>query len=144
MQLFNSRFAGSKNEDWAAATHTFAAFSAKLEYVPTTFFSLTGAFTLAEQSNGINPVKENVTLQIGTSSFDIPPGAFSQEPDGTFVFTGTIGKVNIVAQIVPVEKKRFTYSFTGTGLVLSPFNGKVKVGLTIGTDTGTIRVKVLP
>jgi hypothetical protein len=45
------------------------------------------------------------------------------------------------AQIVPLGNNLFTYSFTGKGLDLSP-GSKVKVGLTIGINTGTTHVRV--
>jgi YVTN family beta-propeller protein len=119
----------------------FAAFSAKLRSPISSSFRLTGAFTLGADSKGINPVKENVILQIGTFSFTIPSGSFNQAFNGTFVFTGTIDQVSFAAQIVPIGNKRFTYSFTGTGLNLSP-GSKVELGLTVGINTGTTRVTV--
>ena len=119
----------------------FAAFSAELEALSSSSFLFQGAFTLGAGSKGINPVKENVTLQIGTSSFTIPPGSFNQAQNGTFFFTGTIDKVSFKAQIVPNGNNMFTYRFTGTGLHLT-LSSRVKVGLTIGIDTGTTRVRV--
>jgi YVTN family beta-propeller protein len=60
----------------------FAAFSAKLRSPISSSFRLTGAFTLGADSKGINPVKENVILQIGTFSFTIPSGSFNQAFNG--------------------------------------------------------------
>ena len=117
----------------------FASFSAELS--ASSFFRLEGAFTLAAKSNGINPVKDNVILQIGTFSFQIPPGSFRQVQKGTFVFTGTIDQVSFQALIVRVAKNRFRYNFNGTGLSLTPFS-KVTVGLTIGIDNGATLVTV--
>jgi WD40 repeat protein len=115
----------------------FAAFSAELRDLYQ-YFQLAGGFTLAADSNGINPADENVTLQIGTSSFNIPPGSFSQAQDGTFFFTGTIDQVSFKAQIVPAGKKRFTYFFTGSGRDLGPLD-QAKVRLSIGSNTGATR-----
>jgi hypothetical protein len=52
----------------------FASSFAKLEITagPPPGFDLKESFTLGANSNGINPVTENVTLQIGTFSVTIP------------------------------------------------------------------------
>jgi hypothetical protein len=66
----------------------FAAFFAKLE-ISRKGFDLNEAFTLAANSNGINPVTEDVTLQIATFSVTIPAGSFKQKPNGRFDFRGS-------------------------------------------------------
>jgi hypothetical protein len=53
-------------------------------------FDLNESFTLGANSNGINPVTENVTLQIGTFSVTIPAGSFKLNPNRRFAFQGLI------------------------------------------------------
>jgi len=53
-------------------------------------FDLNEFFTLARNSNGINPVTENVTLKIGAFSVTIPPDSFKQILPRRFEFQGTI------------------------------------------------------
>jgi hypothetical protein len=64
----------------------FASSFAKLEIKPgpPPGFDLNESFTLGKNSNGINPVTENVTLQIGIFSVTIPPGSFKKNPNGRF------------------------------------------------------------
>jgi hypothetical protein len=59
----------------------FAASFAKLE-ISKKGFDLNESFTLGANSNGINPVTEDVTLQIGTFSVTIPVGAAGIYPNG--------------------------------------------------------------
>jgi hypothetical protein len=69
----------------------FAASFAKLEIEARhrPGFELKEFFTLGTNSNGINPVTENVTLQIGTFSVTIPAGSFEQDPNRRFEFEGS-------------------------------------------------------
>jgi len=46
------------------------------------------SFTLGKNNNGINPVRQKVTLQVGTFSATIPAGSFKRNPNGRFAFQG--------------------------------------------------------
>jgi hypothetical protein len=85
----------------------FSAFSAKLaiQSGAPPGFDLNGSFTLGTGSNGIQPLNEPMTLQIGTSSITIPAGSFQKNAKGRFVFQGVINSVNLQAQIVPLGSK---------------------------------------
>ncbi len=65
----------------------FASSFAKLE-IAKQGFDLNESFTLGANSSGINPVTENVTLQIGTFSVTIPSGSFRQNHSGRFYVSG--------------------------------------------------------
>ena len=80
---------------------------AKLE-ISEAGFDLKEFFTLGKNSNGINPVTENVALQIGTFSVTIPAGPSKQNPNGRFAFEGTINGVSLQVQIVPLGNNMFT------------------------------------
>jgi 6-phosphogluconolactonase len=114
----------------------FASSFAKLE-ITAEGFDLKESFTLARNSNGINPVTENVTLKIGTFSVTIPPGSFKQIPHGRFAFEGVVNGVSLEVQIVPLGNNIFTFKAEGTDVDLTGLTNPVTVVLTIGIDSGT-------
>src|SRR5260221_1769752 len=113
----------------------FASSFAKLE-IAKRGFDLKESFTLGANSNGINPLAENVTLQIGTFSVTIPAGSFKQIPHGRFAFEGVIDRVSLEVQIVPLGNNIFTFKAEGTRVDLADLTNPVTVALTIGDDTG--------
>jgi hypothetical protein len=100
-------------------------------------FDLNESFTLAKNANGINPVTENVTLQIGTFLVTIPAGSFKQNPKGNFAFEGVINGVSLQVQIVPLGNNIFTFKAEGSGVNLTGLRNPVTVVLIIGIDSGT-------
>jgi hypothetical protein len=120
----------------------FAASSAKLEIKagPPPGFDLTESFTLAASSTGINPLTQNVTLQIGTFSVTIPAGSFKQNPNRTFVFQGVINGVSLQVQVVLLGNNSFAFKAQGTGVNLTGLTNPVTVVLTIGNDSGSTTV----
>jgi hypothetical protein len=114
----------------------FATSFAKLE-ITTGGFDLNESFTLGTNSNGINPVTENVPLQIGTLSVAIPAGSFQQNPNGRFAFEGVINGVSLEVQIAPLGNNMFTFKAEGTGVDVTGLTNPVPVVLTIGIDSGT-------
>jgi DNA-binding beta-propeller fold protein YncE len=120
----------------------FASSFAKLQITagPPPGFDLNESFTLGANSNGINPVTENVTLQIGTFSVTIRGGSFKLNPNGTFVFQGDINGVTLKVQIIPLGNNIFTFNAQGTGVDLTGLTNPVTVVATIGDDTGRTAV----
>jgi DNA-binding beta-propeller fold protein YncE len=96
----------------------FASSFAKLE-IAQRGFDLTESFTLGTNSNGINPVTENVTLQIGTFSVTIPAGSFKLNPNRRFAFQGLINGVSMQVQIIPLGNNIFTFNAQGAGVDLT-------------------------
>jgi 6-phosphogluconolactonase (cycloisomerase 2 family) len=117
----------------------FASSSAKLEISarPPSSFDLNESFTLGKNSNGINPVTENVTLKIGSFSVTIPAGSFTKNPNGRFAFQGAINGVSLQVQIVPLGNNSFTFKAEGAGANLTGLTNPVTVVLTIGNDSGS-------
>ena len=117
----------------------FASSSAKLEITagPPSSFDLNESFTLGKNSNGINPVTENVTLAIGSFSVTVPTGSFTKIPNGRFAFQGTISGVSLQVQIVPLGNNIFTFKAEGAGANLTGLTNPVTVVLTIGNDSGS-------
>jgi hypothetical protein len=117
----------------------FAMSFAKLE-ISVRGFDLKESFTLGTNSNGINPVTEDVTLQIGTFSVTIPAGSFKQNPNGRFVFDGVSNGVSLEVQIVPLGNNIFTFKAEVTRVDLTGLANPVSVVLTIGNDSGSTAV----
>jgi DNA-binding beta-propeller fold protein YncE len=103
-------------------------------------FHLKEFFRLATNSNGINPVTENLILQIGTFSVTIPSGSFEQIRHDRFGFEGSIDDVRLEVQIVPLGNNLFTFEAEGRGVDLAGLTNPVTVLLTIGIDSGTTTV----
>src|SRR5260221_578591 len=108
----------------------FASSFAKLE-IAKHRFDLKESFTLGANSKGINPVTEDVTLQIGTFAVTIPAGSFGQKPNGRIYLNGVINDVKLKAQIVPLGNNIFTFNAEGKGVDLTGLTSTVTVVLTI-------------
>jgi hypothetical protein len=94
-------------------------------------------FTLGAISNGINPLTQNLALQIGTFSVTIPPGSFNQIALRIFVFHGFINGVDLSVQIVALGNNIFALAAESKGVNLTGLTNPVTVVLTIGNDTGS-------
>jgi hypothetical protein len=117
----------------------FVDFNVKLDIsgTPPTSFDINSSFTLGTDSNGINPVSEPVTLQLGAFSVTIPAGSFIKTRKGRYVYEGTIGRVALEVQIAPVSANSYTFKAEGSGADLAGTTNPVTIGLTIGDDAGT-------
>jgi hypothetical protein len=139
-----SPFAAGINPESVAITPLvpFASSFAKLEITagPPPGFDLNESFTLGANSNGIDPVTENVTLQIGTFSVTIPAESFKLNPNGSFAFQGVINGVNMQVLIIPLGNNIFTFNAQGTGVDLTGLTNPVTVVLTIADDRGRTAV----
>jgi len=126
----------------AQSTVPFAAFTLKAEITlgPPGAFEVKGNFTLGAGSNGINPLTEDVKLQVGTFSTTIPAGSFQQDPRGRFKFEGVISGVSLEVQIVPLGGNDFEFKAEAQGADLSGIVNPVTVELTIGDDGGSTTV----
>lgn len=106
---------------------------------PEDTFNVHSSFTLSSTaSNGINPVAEPVTLQVGTYTAIIPAGSFTKHK--TFSFEGVIGGVSLDALIKPTGTLRYEFNAKGQGASLTGTMNPVAVALTIGDDSGATSV----
>jgi len=102
-------------------------------------FRLRAAFSLNNDSNGIDPSTEEVRLQLGSYSASIPPGSFRSDANGPVEFEGVIEGVTLKLDFTPTAGRRgrsFTLTAHGKG---ARFDGTVlPVGLAlhIGDDQG--------
>jgi len=124
------------------STVPFAAFALEAEIAlgPLGAFEVKGNFTLGEGSNGINPLTEDVKLQVGTFSTTIPAGSFHQDHRGRFKFEGVINGVSLEVQIVPLGGNDFQFKAEAQGADMMDIVNPVSVELTIGDDGGSATV----
>ncbi|HSL02834.1 MAG TPA: SBBP repeat-containing protein, partial [Nitrospiraceae bacterium] len=107
-------------------------------------FEMTAIFTLGPNNNGIAPLTEAVTVQVGAFSTTIPAGSFKQKK-GRFTFEGVIHGVKLEAVLRSLMLGNdYEFKVEGKGANLTVTSNPVTVGLTIGDDSGskTIRAKL--
>ena len=102
-------------------------------------------FSLGSGSNGLDPPKEIVTLQLtggrGAFSVSIPAGSFKTERDGAFKFQGTINRVKFAASIRPARGGAFEFEMETEDANLKGFANPVTLTLILGDDGGSRAVR---
>jgi hypothetical protein len=127
----------------------FAAFTAQVKIERASriddAFELQSRFTLGAGSNGIDPLTEDMKLELtgGTGSFTttIPAGSFSKDKQRRFEFEGTINGVNVQAKIAQLGGNQFKCEVQGEHADLTGLANPVTVTLTIGNDSGSTTVR---
>lgn len=120
----------------------FSAFSSSLELSGGAGpgFQVNATVRLGASSDGINPITEPVVFQVGSYLAIVPPGSFTRNTDGTFIFKGVISGVTLEIRIRPLVNAGFTFRAEGSGANLTwrelAGADPVSVGLAIGNDTG--------
>jgi hypothetical protein len=126
----------------------FAAFNATLDIAGRhksirDRFVFHSNFTLGKDRNGIDPVADPVTIQIGTFAATIPPGSF-KKVDGkwfsAFQYQGVIDGVSLNVLIEPTGAKRYALQASAAGDPAGTAT-PVTVRVSIGVDSGTVLVK---
>jgi hypothetical protein len=127
-----------------AATFQFAAFKAEVEVkTAQNRFEVEGSFTLAANSDGVNPATEDLTLSLGSVTLKIPKGSFHLGATGTFGFEGNINGQKVEASITPgTQPGSFSFEVEVNGPDPTGGQNPVPVSLTIGNDTGSTKAKV--
>ncbi len=106
-------------------------------------FKIKGQFVLGDSNNGIDPVNEEVTVNVGTSSIVIPsPFSFAEETAGRFKFNGTVNGSDVEMNIKKSGFNTFDFKIKVKGTDLTDTSNPVDVGLTIGNDAGTTNVRL--
>jgi uncharacterized delta-60 repeat protein len=131
--------------DSIATSVPFSAFRAKLKIAVAPeanddAFKMKARFTLGDDSNGINPLSEDVTLQIGTFSTTLPAGSFIEAAKRRFEFEGVINGVAFEAVIQSFSHGQFLFKIESQGADLTGTVNPVPGILTIGNDTGSTSV----
>ncbi len=94
---------------------------------------------LKSLNDGMNPITEPVTLDVGTFSATFPPGSFTLDEDG-FSFEGAINGVCLELEIRPLTSTTFALEVDGEDADLTGTVNPVTVKLTIGNDIGEVTV----
>jgi len=104
-------------------------------------FNVRALLAVNPGGRGINPVTNDVVLELGAFSVTIPAGSFGRHgEDGAFRFQGRIQKVHLDVEIEPREDGSFQFEALGRGATNLPASNPVTVGLTIGNRGGTATV----
>ncbi len=120
----------------------FSKFSPKVE-TETNELEVTALFTLGEQSSGINPLSQEVSLKVGDFSVTIPAGSFKASSIGWFKYEGTINGVDLEVKIVPLGANRYGFRAEAAAKSLAaPPPGQTGVELSIGGNKGSVQAKV--
>jgi DNA-binding beta-propeller fold protein YncE len=106
-----------------------------------TSFHVEGFFTLGKGSNGIYPLSETVTLQVGSYSVTVPSGSFKERDRFAYIFVGEIDGVDLNIRIYHVIGNDYIFTAEGKGDILSGVTNPVTIGLAIGDDEGSATVK---
>jgi Domain of unknown function (DUF5666) len=117
------------------ACNSLASFFAEVE-ASGRKIEVSGAFSLGNGSNGIDPATERVSLQAGAFSVTIAPGSFRKK-SGSWKFEGVVGTKQVEAEIRSVGVSAYEFSVEVEGSGLPPLAPPVIVTLTIGDDRGS-------
>lgn len=96
-------------------TNSLSNFQAKLQIIGKgeTHFHLTGSFTLGTDSNGADPLTQQVLLQLGSLPIPIQKGLFKKASNGEYVFQGVLGAAAVDFRIKPVTSTSFMFKVQG-------------------------------
>ena len=103
-------------------------------------FEVEGSFTLGTGSDGIDPITEDATLQMGTFRATIPAGSFEltdSGPFGTAEFEGLIDGVKMEFEIRRLGGSSFEFEVEGQDADLGGPVNPVEIILIIGDDRGS-------
>jgi len=133
--------------EWDKLVMSFATFTPRAEFWlgpknNDDSYWVRGYLKLGATSNGINPLNEPVTIQVGNFSHTVPAGSFRQE-GASYLFKGPVGPSTLDVRITPSSNPG-GYSFKSclkdgdlNGMVIPP-----KASLTVGDDTGDATLDV--
>jgi probable HAF family extracellular repeat protein len=105
-------------------------------------FVLNAGFRLGSASNGIDPIAEPVTIQLGSTTMTMPTGSFGGSAHA-FVFTGHVASGRLIVTIRPTGASGYRLTATGSGYDLASLQLPLSVQVTIGDDTGNTDAKAV-
>lgn len=106
-------------------------------------FEINGEFVLGEGNNGIDPVNEDVTVTVGTSSIVIPsPFAFAEETAGRFKFKGAVNGADVKMEIKETNFNTFGFKVRAKGVDLTGTCNPVDIEIIVGDDAGQTDIRL--
>ena len=126
----------------SGSTVGFSKFRARVE-TESNELEVTALFTLGQQSSGINPESQEVSLKVGNFSVAIPAGSFKATSIGWFKYEGMINGADLEVKIVPLGANRYGFraEVAAKGLT-TPTPGQTQVELSIDGNGGSMTAKV--
>lgn len=132
----------------AEGIQPFAAFKTDVDIdIEDGELEFVGVFTLSPDSDGIDPIRDLITLQLrggtGTYAVTIPAGSFKKERNA-FTFQGTIDRVRLRASVRLLRDRAFEFQLENERANFKGFANPVTVSLTIGDDgaSQTLKAKI--
>ena len=125
---------------------TFADFAAvaEIETGADGEFEIRGAFTLGIASDGIDPQEEDVVVNIGVFELTLPAGSLEFRRKGgadTFQFEGDVNGIELELRIRELGPGAFDFRVEAKDVNLDGISNPVRVILTIGNDSGELRIQ---
>jgi hypothetical protein len=106
-------------------------------------FKIKGEIVLGEGNNGIDPIVEDVIVNVGTSSLVIPaPYSFVEEKAGVFKYKGTINSTDVEMEIKAIDIDTFSFKIDVKGTGLTGTANPVDVELIISDDAGKTSIRL--
>ncbi|MEJ2009862.1 MAG: beta-propeller fold lactonase family protein [Acidobacteriota bacterium] len=129
----------------ACASTSSTALTASLQITagPPPGFGLSATLAL-DSSLVVDPLTQDVAIQIGTLSLDLPAGSLTLHQSGanagTYVFQGSINGINLKLQISPLGQNQFQISAYGKQVDLTGLANPVTVTVGLGGNSTSTSV----
>lgn len=121
---------------------SFEHFSAHAEVEPAKKeFEVNGSFLLASNSTGIDPINQEVSLQVGPFSTIIPAGSFRKQGSGSFHFEGIVNGVQMQVSIRSTAYGDFRFRAKGRKADLVGTTEPLTIRLIVGDNGGKATVE---
>lgn len=95
-------------------------------------------FEPSGSSELIDPVAQDLRLQVGDFSRIIGAGSFVEDENGLYRFAGTVGGVRLRATLRILRRGRFFLRVKGSGANLTGSRLPLELGLSIGDENGRV------
>lgn len=106
---------------------------------------LHGSFELSDDTDGIDPVTEDVAVRVGEYALTIPAGSFVIHPHGSSyrnVFRGTVDGAKVVARISEDLLDTYQFDMSIRNIDLAGTANPVTIGLAVGNDSGEVEERL--
>ncbi len=106
-------------------------------------FKIEGGFTLGKGNNGIDPIVEDVIVNVGSSSIVIAaPYSFEEEKAGVFKYKGIINSTDVEMEIKTKDYVTYNFKVKVKNVDLTDTANPVDVELNVGDDTGKTNIRL--